>query len=479
MKHLHIATFQISLLWSLLIKPIHCQFQKSSSNNTSPYNGVLPFTYQASGILFADWISLTTLCLAPLIVHIVSGAPSPVYLSTPRPHWHERLGHYNPTSILWRYFSILDRRVRSRAWNAPDMAASNALFWTSRGWDGSEDMMRKSRRFCSRIPSSSHVAWVSKSSAETLATVLQGLQAIWQLVGGLNGGGYTFTIALGTVLGPLAILGLLRLPVAVWISDDYSYVDIDADENVGVDSDPDVYIQEGYSLTSTPTTPKLQTAPTSQSLFSVGLLQPSSIQVSDQLHPTHSWRGRTIRILFLSPLIALFVLALLYLIPYNSPNSFFTLTQFLVALFYMTFLACSIPIYTFYFLTHNSTSTIIPCITSLWYKIYTFFLIICMLILILIAGLETRRTPCGIYTTTPSGMFDMVVCGGVSVARNGIVEGMTGDVDRPFGGAWRNSTSDKLGNGAFYVVDFDGWCNVVESGTPQLVVPVNTSRVVT
>lgn len=93
-----------------------------------PCNGVLPFTYQASGILFVEWINLFTLCLAPLIVHIVAGVPSPVYLSNPRPRWHERLGHYNPTSILWRYFSVIDRRTRSKACNSANMAASNANF---------------------------------------------------------------------------------------------------------------------------------------------------------------------------------------------------------------------------------------------------------------------------------------------------------------------------------------------------------------
>ncbi|KAF7885717.1 uncharacterized protein EAF02_004226 [Botrytis sinoallii] len=217
-----------------------------------PYNGILPFTYQASGILFADWINLFTLCLAPLIVHIVAGVPSPVYLSSPRPRWHERLGHYNPTSILWRYFSIIDRRARSRAWNSADMAASNAYFWTSSGWDGSENMMRKSRRFCSRIPSSPHAVWVSKTSAETVATVLQGLQAAWQLVGGLNGGAYSNTISLGTVFAPLAICGLIRLPAAVWISDDYSYVDVDIDS----DSDFEMETRNGYSLTGTQITNK-------------------------------------------------------------------------------------------------------------------------------------------------------------------------------------------------------------------------------
>ncbi|TGO35350.1 hypothetical protein BHYA_0161g00130 [Botrytis hyacinthi] len=439
-------------------------------NSDFPYNGVLPFTYQASGILFADWINLLTLCLAPLIVHIIAGVPSPVYLSSPRPRWHERLGHYNPTSILWRYFSIIDRRARSRAWNSADMAASNAHFWTSSGWDGSENMMRKSRRFCTSMPSSPHAVWVSKTSAETVATVLQGLQAAWQLVGGLNGGAYSNTISLGTVFAPLAICGLIRLPAAIWISDDYSYMDVDIDS----DSDPEFEICDGYGLTNTLKPCK---SPTSRTLLSLGLLEPFPVHSLD-LHSPRSWRGITVRILFLLPLLALLVLALLYLIPFETSsdpsNIFFTLTQFLVVIFFTIFLVCSIPIYTFYFLTNNSTTTIIPCITSLWYKIYTALLFACILGLVCIAGLETRTTPCGLYTTTPPGFFDMVVCGGLSVARNGAVEGIASGL--PFGIAWRNSTSEEMGSGVFYMWEFDGWCKIeIKGDVIEAFLPANFS----
>ncbi|TGO49099.1 hypothetical protein BCON_0221g00110 [Botryotinia convoluta] len=242
-------------------------------------------------------------------------------------------------------------------------------------------MMRKSRRFCSRIPSSPYAVWVSKTSAETVATVLQGLQAIWQLVGGLNGGGYSNTISLGTVFAPLAICGLIRLPAAVWISDDYSYVDVDIDG----DSDPEMEICNGYSLTSTF---KPRKAPTSRTLFSVGLLEPFPIYSLD-FHSPRSWR------------VLLFA---------------------------------------------------------------------CMLVLVCVAGLETRATPCGLYTTTPPGFFDMVVCGGLSIARNGAVEGIASGL--PFGVAWRNSTSEEMGGGVFYMGEFDGWCkigmkgNVIEAFMP-------------
>ena len=234
------------------------------------------------------------------------------------------------------------------------------------------------------------------------------------------------------------------------------------------DSDADMESCDRYSITSTINPRK---SSTSRTLLSFGLLEPFPLHSLD-LYPPRSWRGITVRIFFLLllPLLALLALALLYLLPYKASsyalNLFFTLTQFLVVIFFTLLLLCLSPIYTFYFLTNNSTTTIIQCTISLWYKIYTVLLFGCMLVLVFVAGLETCATSCGLYTTTHPGFFAMVVCGGLSVAWNRAVEGMPSDL--PFGVAWRNSTSEEMGSGVFYVGDFDGrwvknrddgWCS--------------------
>jgi hypothetical protein len=59
-----------------------------------------PLQYNSSCITFTEWVSLFTLCLAPLTAHIISGAPSVPYLSHTRPKWYDHLCHYNPTSPL-------------------------------------------------------------------------------------------------------------------------------------------------------------------------------------------------------------------------------------------------------------------------------------------------------------------------------------------------------------------------------------------
>lgn len=68
----------------------------------------------------------------------------------------------------------------------------------------------------------------------------------------------------------------------------------------------------------------------------------------------------------------------------------------------------------------------------------------------------------------------MVVCGGLSVARNEAVDGIASGL--PFGVAWRNSTSEELGGGVFYLGEFDGWCKLEITGeVVEALMPVNFS----
>lgn len=93
----------------------------------------------------SDWLSQFTLCLAPIVVHIFIGVPVAVYLHRKEPRWHDMIGFYNPTTIIWRYMAIAERRARAKQWKAIDMAATNARFWDGEKWDGSQSMMEKSR----------------------------------------------------------------------------------------------------------------------------------------------------------------------------------------------------------------------------------------------------------------------------------------------------------------------------------------------
>src|SRR3569833_1136846 len=69
----------------------HRQTSTMTSNTPWRYPEILPISYQSGNITFPEWISLFTLCLAPLIAHIVAGAPRPSYLCQTRPKCHDRI----------------------------------------------------------------------------------------------------------------------------------------------------------------------------------------------------------------------------------------------------------------------------------------------------------------------------------------------------------------------------------------------------
>jgi hypothetical protein len=101
------------------------------------------FTSDHPALDLGKLISLWTLALAPLIAHVIAGAPEPIYLCAEPPRWIDCAVSWNPTSIIWRYFAIFDRRICAKDWNPEILASSNALFWTTNGWNGSEDMIKE------------------------------------------------------------------------------------------------------------------------------------------------------------------------------------------------------------------------------------------------------------------------------------------------------------------------------------------------
>lgn len=73
---------------------------------------------------------------------------------------------------------ITDRRVRARNWDTADIAATNALFWTSEGWNGSEEMVAVSLRYCMHRPDHPRITLISREIIKTVIVALQGVQAI-------------------------------------------------------------------------------------------------------------------------------------------------------------------------------------------------------------------------------------------------------------------------------------------------------------
>ncbi|KAJ0107735.1 hypothetical protein J7T55_010342 [Diaporthe amygdali] len=391
---------------------------------------VLPPLLQSQSTDFTDWVSLITLCLAPLIAHLAAGAPQPSYLTPVSPRWHDRLCHYIPTSIMWRYAAITDRRIRSFGWDIQTIAAANALFWTPRGWDGSEQMAACSLEYCTYLPETARVEMLSWDMAKTLITTLQGVQAIYDLGGNpsLNG---PMRVAVNTIFSPLAILGLYRLSAALWLTTHFNF------------------------------------APRSQVLalgFTRRLSLDSLLEEPEKPPtPVHYYRAtsylpsRVFRSIFSLPMLILWLLLLFHTFgsPITSTQSF----SFLICnILYHLILAPSLVIIGYYFARGMTTTTIIPCISATWYKIYSVTVMGLMLGLIAVSSVETRKTPCGTWTATSGFNGDYWTCKSRTSEFIRVDPGLGGNA---FGIAstYSNTTAGSmLEAGQFWVDNFTGSC---------------------
>ncbi|KAL9564960.1 hypothetical protein ACKAV7_011412 [Fusarium commune] len=343
--------------------------------------------YQSQEIAASDWITLLTLCLAPLIAHVLIGAPSPTYLSLSRPPWHERICHYNPTSILWRYGAITDRRIRAKNWDRFDLAASNALFWTDQGWDGSEEMIAYSRPRCVQLPDGDRVTLLSRDAIKTLIITVQGMQAIILLLGSQidpSAPSFTLLMAVDIIFFPIALFGLLRLCSCLWLTDEFSFASM---EDIPAGSPQPI----GCSTTS----------------FELLAANPATIE-PQRFHNSGFWGSRTFRCTYVLVLLALLGLALSFMVPRG--DTFYTMTTFVVIIFYLGVIGMTALITAWYMGIKGAKSTVLPCISSTWYKFYTGVLLGFGIAVIVIACIETRKTPCGKFTSGPGIQADLLAC---------------------------------------------------------------------
>ncbi|KAI1871379.1 uncharacterized protein JN550_004373 [Neoarthrinium moseri] len=414
---------------------------------------VLPIEWGSKGITLPEWLNLLTLSLAPIIVHIVAGAPRPSYLCQSRPKWHDLICNFNPTSILWRYAAITDRRIRSPTWTVVDVAASNAVFWTSNGWNGADSMVSASLPFATRLPEKPRVQFFSIEMGKTVITVVQGIQAFASLLGLFtHQGDYTTIDAVSGLFIPIALCGLLRLFPARWLTDDFYYTVI-ADDQMStypgtsgtsfVDTDG-----RRHSVDSLIQAPNEGFSPPGYGLFS----------------PALSWRRQSLstifKVFYIIPFLCAWTLAFLFITPWvstvNTPGVW-SLTSYMLGLFYMFILTPTILIYVSYWIRGYTTTTLIPCISSSWYKVYSLLVLIWMLLLVCLSSIETRKSVCGKYTAMPERYGDPCATGNIKVVHVGW------DVGNTFGLA-QNLTIE----GQFVVANFTGTCmgafSFMESG---------------
>ncbi|KAF7538352.1 hypothetical protein G7054_g3020 [Neopestalotiopsis clavispora] len=348
-----------------------------------------PPRHQSQDISYADWMSVLTVCFAPLLAHIFAGAPTPSFLIPTKPSWHDYITLFNPTAIIYRYGAIVERRLRAYKWEPIDFAAANALFWTERGWDGSEDMVISSLPYCTMLPKSTTLRIVSVQMMKTVITASQGMQAAISLVGPMMDTVYIMFSAQPAVdftFGPLAMLGLLRLLPSAWLSDEFLYTAIPSGTSYPILKTSKIIEQRRVSWDS--------------------LLQdsPSDASIEIRYQPASYWPSRLFRFMYLGILVALWVLLLCWaLIPdktvARSHIMYYTATSFSIAVFYFITFTITTVTYGWYSVQGQTTSTILPCISRLWFKAYASLWLLSAALLVTLAALETYKTPCGVYTS--------------------------------------------------------------------------------
>jgi hypothetical protein len=377
-----------------------------SNVHAIPINLHIIFTYQSHALKVTTWFDYITVCFAPLVAHVAAGvSPITPFSSSPcdpcasssssLPSWTARLPHFNPISILWRYYAIADRRFRAKDWDSADMAACNAVFWDSATgrFDGGEEIMVKSRAWLTKVPEHSHVPLISASSLVSVVLTLQASQAMFLIVASLFPNvPYHFGNGLPYVFFPLSCLGLPRLVAAFWLSGDYGYLNAENLELV-----------RGVTRRSVGTVEKVVTDHVVE--YPVGEERSVEECVSDRLYERHCWRGIVYTIFWIVSSCALLGTSaaatskLWWGYAENMPYS--SVSHLIDNGMYFVTTSAAMLIYCTYILMGRTHTTIIPCIHSTWYKIFSIILMAMALVAVLCNILETRQLLDGTATTLP------------------------------------------------------------------------------
>jgi hypothetical protein len=381
---------------------------------------IVLFRHQCQHITFQNWFDYITLCYAPLIAHIVGGVSSPIVIpsDSKSPPWSACIPHYNPISVVWRWYAIADRRFRAYGWDAADMAACNAVFWDAEKarWDGSEEIMLRSRAWLIKVPEQTYVPFFSASSLTTMILTLQGVQAsfiiFWSVSPGNKYHKNPYNQGLSNVFIPIAILALMRLPAALWLSDDYRYLGIaqkagDSGRNAAETPAAPLEDVGDRLLDLDPHTSKPSHATSIVSPLSITLSNISELTTTNKrrLRSAHSPLGLVYRIwwfLSITGLLSAAAVSTSHLLWGNPPSfRYVSLSHLLVNILYFVISAATVLMTSTYIFLGRTTSTLIPCIHATWYKVFTVVLAAMALVTVIVSALETRRLSNGDLSSLP------------------------------------------------------------------------------
>src|SRR2546423_304551 len=362
-------------------------------NATIPTHSTIYFRYQSSSIRFDEWISMLTVCLAPVVTHVVFGFAEPVLLSPRLPRWTDRLAQFNPITIVWRWYAIVHRRIRAKDWDHADMGASNAIFWNGHRWDGSEEMMSTSRNWVTKVPAKTHVSLVSSSPLATIAMTLQGAGALTHLLQVGNSNWRAPGPALPNIFYPIAVLSFARLPASIWLSSDYGYCLQDTSAPVNSKVSPEIQGDSHHASHDIYRSPE----PT---IWDWAATSAGSHPISSnaRLHPPSTIGARLWTVFGI--LVALLGCGAC---AYNSiiaagPKPFIVVmsaSSLAARICYFVLSVSGLCIFIVYILKGQAGSTVIPCMNSMWYKCLNALIISLALSAFVLSALETTISSTG------------------------------------------------------------------------------------
>ncbi|KAF2025593.1 hypothetical protein EK21DRAFT_93130 [Setomelanomma holmii] len=123
-----------------------------------------------------------------------------------------------------------------------------------------------------------------------------------------------------------------------------------------------------------------------------------------EFRPQPSIHGYAARIIFLTPILAMAGLAILCTW-YSTEVDFTTGTGLFSRMLWLTFSLGSAVFFVFNIARARDRTTVVPGVSTLWYRLYSTVLFLLALALLITASLETKETWCGKFT-----ILDESVC---------------------------------------------------------------------
>jgi hypothetical protein len=181
-------------------------------------------------------------------------------------------------------------------------------------------MVHVAAPLCLRYPESTHVELMSLTMLKTIITTLQGVSALYTLIGAVSGAalpGIAVGFGVDTLFFPLAILGLLRLFAATWLTEDFVYGSRTMTYGDGMS---EILLQSECAPSRKATDLDSETSYSRSNNLDPFLITPS--QHSEFVPPGKSWKSRFFRLLFILVLGGVWAIAILSVTPLGNPGNY-------------------------------------------------------------------------------------------------------------------------------------------------------------